>query len=99
MSRTVEDASARFLALLAGALGFGLLAASPTVVAGPAGSGVAVLSLALAALLAIATRHLFLAVGLRPVVAVVTSGPPPTLSGRAADPVHHPLRPRAPGLT
>lgn len=27
-----------------------------------------------------------------------TAGPPPFLAARVTDPVHHPLRPRAPGL-
>lgn len=101
MSRAVEDASTRTLALLAGVLGLALAAVLPTfapATAGTPSSGVAVLTLALAALLVLAARQLLLAAGLRPVATVVASGPPPLLSGRVTDPVHHPLRPRAPGL-
>ena len=98
MSRAVEGASTRCLTLLAGVLGLGLAAALPTLATGAPSSGVAALTLALAALLVLATRPLVLATGLRPVAKVVASGPPPLLPGRVTDPVHHPLRPRAPGL-
>jgi hypothetical protein len=101
MSRAVEDAITRTLTLLSGVLGLGLAVALPTLVTATEGapsSGVAVLTLALTALLVLATRQLLLAVGLRPVATVVASGPPPLLPGRVTDPVHHPLRPRAPGL-
>ncbi len=65
MSRAVEDASTRTLTLLAGVLGLGLAAALPTLATGAPSSGVAVLALALAALLVLATRQWLLAVGLR----------------------------------
>ncbi len=101
MSRPLEDASTRTLALLAGVLGLALAAVLPTLVTAAADTptaGVAVLTLALAALLALATRQVLLAACLRPVALIAASGPPPLLPGRVTDPVHHPLRPRAPGL-
>lgn len=91
----------RTLALLSGVLGFGLAAVLPTLSTAAAdapSAGVAVLTLALAALLALATRQVLLAAGLRPIAPIAAPGPPPLLTGRATDPVHHPLRPRAPGL-
>ena len=101
MSRALEDATTRTLALLTGVVGVGLAAVLPTLFTATAdapSAGVAVLSLALAALLARAMRQVLFAACLRPVAAVVASGPPPLLPGRITDPVHHPLRPRAPGL-
>lgn len=101
MGRAVEDAFARILTLFAGVLGLGIAAALPTLgtaTAGAPSSGAAVLTLALVALLVLATRQVLLAVGPRPGATVVASGPPPLLPGRITDPVHHPLRPRAPGL-
>ena len=58
----------------------------------------AVVTLVLAALLRLGDRGAGLAVR-----AVVTGTPnagetPPVLTGRITDPVHHPLRPRAPGM-
>jgi hypothetical protein len=101
VSRALEDASTRLLALVTGVLGVALAAVLPTLFTAAAdapSAGVAVLTLALAALLAVATRQVLLAACLRPIATVAASGPPPLLPGRVTDPVHHPLRPRAPGL-
>ena len=101
MSRAFEDASTRTLALLTAVLAWGLAAWLPTLVTAAAdapSSGVAVVTLALTALLVLAARQLLLASGLRPAAPVAASGPPPLVPGRVTDPVHHPLRPRAPGL-
>ena len=63
----------------------------------PAAVSLAVVTLVLAALVRLGDNGFLLAAG-----AVVTGSPtaretPPVLTGRITDPVHHPLRPRAPG--
>jgi hypothetical protein len=99
MSRALEDASTRTLALLTGVLGLGFAALLPMLFTADAPSaGVAMLTFALAAVLVLATRQVLLAAGLRPVATVIAAGPAPVLAGRVTDPVHHPLRPRAPEL-
>lgn len=66
----------------------------------PASSSVAValLTTALAALLVLAVRQVCLAGSVEPLTAVATDDPAPLRTGRVTDPIHHPLRPRAPGL-
>lgn len=100
MSRALEDATTRLLALLTGLVGVGVAAVLPTLFTASIdarSAGVAALTLALAGLLALATRQVLLAACVQPVAAVAGDGPPPLLSGRVTDPVHHPVRPRAPG--
>jgi len=58
---------------------------------------VAGLVLALAALLVLAPRSLTRAACAHLATAPIDDAPPIVLPGRATDPVHHPLRPRAPG--
>ena len=101
MSRALEDATTRLLVLLAGMAGGVLAMALPTLsstATDASSTGMAVLALALAALLALGTHSVSLAACLRPIATLAGDGPPPLLPGRVTDPVHHPLRPRAPGL-
>jgi hypothetical protein len=90
------------LAVLAGVVGaaFAILVPSLlTTVADPSGAvTVAVLTLALAALVRLGTPRVFAAAGAEAAALRAGDDAPPTLSGRVTDPVHHPLRPRAPGL-
>ena len=103
MSRAHERAHADAWALLVSATGAVLLVVLPSlgmIAHDPAGSAaLAVLALAFAMLVQSETRCLLGAS--RPVapVAATRGQPAPMLPGRVTDPVHHPLRPRAPGLT
>lgn len=109
MDRAVEGATARFLArfpalavaLVVAVLGVVLGVVMPTLLTTGAeapSAGAAVLALALAALLALGQRRASLAASLHRVPAIAGDGPPLLLPGRVTDPVHHPVRPRAPGL-
>jgi hypothetical protein len=98
MGRTL-DATARVFVSLA-ATGLAMLV--PTLLFAPVDGtvtvSVAVVALVLAAVVRLGDHGHLLAARL------VTAGPPtaevtpPVLAGRITDPVHHPLRPRAPGL-
>ena len=102
MSGVLEDASARAPIALAATVGavLSILLPSlltPTSVA--AGSvTLAVLALGLAALVRFGIRCGALTVRTKAVPST-TAQAPPVLPGRTTDPVHQPLRPRAPGLT
>ncbi|AIY15686.1 hypothetical protein GUY44_08535 [Pimelobacter simplex] len=97
MRRDADPLTARASVLVAGLLA-GLLAllATPALAAeSPTSVGLTVLALALAALL-----HLTVAGSLAPspVPAHARAGrSAPALTSRITDPVHHPVRPRAPG--
>ena len=102
MSRPPEDATAGAWVLLTGLAGAAFALVLPPLLAagveGPATVTLAVLALALAAI----ARHGsgFGALTARTVATARFTGhqPPPMLTGRVTDHVHHPLRPRAPGL-
>jgi hypothetical protein len=102
MSRQVEGASTRVSAVLAGVVGVTLAVLVPpllTAVADPsAGITVAVLAVAMAAWMRLGRPGVLAATGAEAVVRRSGDNAPPTLSCRVTDPVHHPLRPRAPGL-
>lgn len=101
MGRALGDAEARVRVLLSVVLGLGLAVVLPALFAhGPGAgvAGVAVLALSIAALLALVSCRPHPAAGLPPVAARGAEAPLPLLPGRVTDPVHHPLRPRAPGL-
>ena len=91
MTRAPEAAAVLLAAALA------LLLPSLVTTDTPAGIGLAVVALALAAL--VRFRTFAGALSARPTTPAYAAGreAPPLLSGRATDPVHHPLRPRAPG--
>ena len=101
MSGALEDATRGTFVLLTGLVGAVLGIVLPTLFTtapDASSTAVAVLAMALAALLALGTRWVSLAALVQPVGAVAGDGPPPVLHGRVTDPVHHPIRPRAPGL-
>lgn len=62
-----------------------------------AGTGVALVALVVAVLLAADRRYVVFAARPVTVRAGVSSAPHVQLSGNVTDPPHHPLRPRAPG--
>jgi hypothetical protein len=100
MDRTSSDPVARLrfvLALtVAGALGL-VLPSIVTAVEGPSALVVASLAMAVAAMVHVASRR-ELALALVPVRAYLSSDEAHVLlPGRVTDPVHHPIRPRAPG--
>ena len=92
MNRT-QDVTTRVAVLLA-ALAAMVLGTGPS--ASP-GIGASVLAVALATLVVLAMRQVYLAACVPPVLAVARRVPARSLSGRVTDPTHHPLRPRAPG--
>lgn len=103
MSRAHERANAAAWALLVSAAGAVLLVVLPSlgmIAPDPAGSAVlAVLALAFAMLVQSEIRCLLGCSRPMAAVAATRGQPTPMLPGRVTDPVHHPLRPRAPGLT
>ena len=103
MSGVLEDASARAPIALAATVGAVLSILLPSLLtpASVAAGSVtlAVLALGLAALVRFGIRCGALAVRTKTAVPSTTAQARPVLPGRATDPVHHPLRPRAPGLT
>jgi protein-S-isoprenylcysteine O-methyltransferase Ste14 len=97
-----EDAAARVwlaLVVMVGAVVATLLPSLVTTSAAPSSAAVAVLTLAVAAALGLAVCWV-VAVAARSEATVLPTAdaPPPVLRGRVTDTVHHPLRPRAPGL-
>lgn len=101
MSTPCDQTSTRRWSTVAAILAAALCVLLPTLDGSSTpGTSVAVasLALALAALLVLAAGLIML--GARSVSGAVAAGedPPPVLTGRATDPVHHPVRPRAPGL-
>jgi hypothetical protein len=65
----------------------------------PAAVTLAALALVFAAVVIVRSRSTVLVVGGGGSPHLVGDEAAPVLPGRATDPVHHPLRPRAPGLT
>lgn len=79
-------------------LGLALAVLLPAVMTSDAASpAMAGATLALVALLALVSRSPSWASRPRLVLEAVGDAPPIELTGRVTDPVHHPLRPRAPG--
>ena len=101
MTRPSQPASMRVWAPIATLLGAVVVVLLPSVLAPNAEPSLAIaaaaLALALAALRKVGLRDLALAA--RTTHARPTRGDdvPPVLAGRTTDPLHHPLRPRAPG--
>jgi hypothetical protein len=91
MTRAPEAAAVLLAAALA------LLLPSLVTTDTPAGIGLAVATLALASM--VRFRVFAGALSARPSTPAYATGceAPPALPGRVTDPVHHPLRPRAPG--
>lgn len=102
MSRALDDATARIrvlLTLMVGAVLAIVLPALLTTAADAPSTAATVLTLALAALLVLGMVFWVSPAGCsRASVRLGGDRPPPVLSGRVTDRVHHPLRPRAPGL-
>jgi hypothetical protein len=102
MSLTFEDATVRPRVALASmvTVTLAILAPSLTATATDASTTVtlALLMLAIASLVRIGRR--VGAVASRGVAATAPTGdgPPPPVAGPVTDPMHHPLRPRAPGI-
>lgn len=104
MGRAAGDVTARPTALdtlVAGFVAAGLALLVPslllTAAEAPATVGLAVVSLALVALFGRGDHGAVLASRTLPTRFPTTREASPVLTGRATDPVHHPLRPRAPG--
>jgi hypothetical protein len=91
MSRVPETAAAL--------LGAALLLLLPSLVAtdSPALVAVAVVAMALTAMVASGATLGVLAAGIATPAFTTRRAAPALLPGRATDPVHHPIRPRAPG--
>jgi hypothetical protein len=101
MSRAEVDATTRVRLFLTGLLVVALASLVPSLHAasgdGQATVALAVVVLALAAIARIATGFGALAAATVHVAQSTGREIPRVLSGRVTDPVHHPLRPRAPG--
>ena len=98
MNRT-EDAVARVLAWFAGSLAVLVAVVAPPLAESPTAGGVALVLLAVAALVPAARAYALHVLGSPHAVRPPERGAPqPHVTGRATDPVHHPLRPRAPGI-
>ena len=101
MSRAFDHASARdrVAAMLGAALALFLPPLLTTTSDAAASVALAVVTLALAALVRLAVRSVPLAAGTDSAVRSTDDDAAPALFTRVTDPAHHPLRPRAPGLT
>ena len=103
MSRAFEDATARPRVALVSMVTVTLALIAPSLLATATATDasgtvtLAVLMLALASL--VGFGHRGGTVAARGVTAIAPTGddPPPPVAGLVADPMHHPLRPRAPG--
>jgi uncharacterized protein (TIGR03382 family) len=102
MSRALEDATAGAWIALASVVGavLGILLPSllTTTVEASGAITLALLGLALAALVRFGMRGVAVAAYTETAMPSIGDDAPLVLPGRATDPVHHPLRPRAPGL-
>ena len=85
------------LALMAGAVVACLVPSLLTTAADPSGTVAVALALGIAAVVRLGSRHAVIAFATEPATVSSDDVRAPTLSGRITDPVHHPLRPRAPG--
>jgi hypothetical protein len=102
MSRAFEDAtpSSRVALVSMVALTLAILTPSLTATAIDASATVTLAFLMLAVASLVRFGHRGGAVASRGVAATAPTGdgPPPPVAGRVTDPMHNPLRPRAPGL-
>lgn len=102
MSRALEDAVGRVLLVLTVMVGTVLAIVLPallTTAMDAPSTAVTALTLAVAALLVLGMVFWVSPAGCsRASARFGGDSPPPLLSGRVTDRVHHPLRPRAPGL-
>ncbi|GII77741.1 hypothetical protein Sru01_27230 [Sphaerisporangium rufum] len=101
MNRRALDTAARVRVLLAAVAGVAFILLSPALLAADAPGNVTLavltMALSLAVLVRVANRCGALAARAVSTVPPGRDDPPPVLPGRVTDPVHHPLRPRAPG--
>jgi hypothetical protein len=99
MSRALEDAIARTRVALVSVVAATLAVLTPSLLATDASATVTLACLMLAAASLIRFGHRGGAVAPRGVAATAPTGdgPPPPVAGPVTDPMHHPLRPRAPG--
>jgi hypothetical protein len=103
MGRELTDVTARAWVALAGTTCALLVMLAPSLLATPAAEAtpltLAFVTLALAALVRLDVRSVALAAaGARSATPPARDAAPLVLTGRVTDPVHHPLRPRAPGM-
>ena len=99
MSQAAADVSTRAWALLALVAGAVLIPTlTGTIPDLPAGVSVALMSLAVAAISRLVPGTGTLACRAPSTVAAAGRDTCPVPAGRVTDPVHHPLRPRAPGM-
>jgi hypothetical protein len=101
MNRGVDDATTRVRLVLTGLLVMALASLVPSLSASAGDAqttvALAVVALALAAIARFATDFDALAARTMAAAHAIRREAPPVLSTRVTDPVHHPLRPRAPG--
>ena len=99
---TAVDTTVRLRAVLTALLGAALAVVMPTLLStGAETSGtvtLAVVTLALSALARSGTGAVPVLVRTRTLAPATADAAPVVLADRVTDPVHHPLRPRAPGL-
>ena len=102
MSQTLVDATTRTRFLLASVVGAVLACLLPSLLAtavdAPAAVTLAVVVLVLAGIAQLGNRVGVLAARFVPATQLTGREAPLVLAGRVTDPVHHPLRPRAPGM-
>ena len=100
MSRALEDLTGSVRVTLAVVVGAVLAAVMPvmlTSAADASGTAVAVLALAVTVLFAVRMRPVSVRTRCEAAPRPAADSAPPVLTGRVTDPLHHPLRPRAPG--
>ena len=101
MSRMIGAASARIRLALALVVGTAVAAMVPSLaltIDAPSAAVLVAVALAVAAVCALGNHIATSVPGALPPRARTSDEPPATLAGRVTDPLHHPLRPRAPGL-
>ena len=100
VSRALENLTGRVREALTVVVGAMLAAVLPvllTSAADASGPAVAVLAVAVAVLFAVGMRWVSLRTRCATAPPPAADGAEPVLPGRVTDPLHHPLRPRAPG--
>ena len=103
MSRAFEDATARPRVALVSMVAVTLALLAPSLLATATATDasgtvtLAVLMLAVASLVRFGHRRGAVASRGAAAIAPTGDGPPPPVAGPVTDPMHHPLRPRAPG--
>jgi hypothetical protein len=103
MGRELTDVTARVWVALVGTACALLVLLAPSLLATSAAEStpltLAIVTMALAALVRLDLRSVVLAAaGARSTTPPARDAAPLVLTGRVTDPVHHPLRPRAPGM-